>query len=238
MADPTSADTTTQEPQSIWRHKFNITSIKVDPMRWNKEWEKALHTMSPQDVYMTMEEKFLQAGILEPAKLSELSQGVKDVLCESQEGVVKLWDDLLEKKFEYFKTAWILLDEKECTRHLLTGLEEVCQQVSLGEDARTLCPEITISSMLKQRGGAFADFIDDYCKRLKDASAGQPLFFRSNSWDKALQDMPQSSSDTLEPSALTLLTLVRNEFIGEFNESSYMCTRKCLHGACLINFLF
>jgi hypothetical protein len=217
MADPTSADTTpAPERFSVWAHKFNITSMKANPIRWNREWEKALQTLSSSDVYRTMGEGLLEVGLLEPAKFSQVSQGVKDVLCYSEEGVTMIWDDMLQEKFESFKMAWLLLDEKERIRHLLKGLEEGCQRALLGEDSRALCPEITISSMLKRNGGAFTDFTSDYCKRLKDASASRPYFFPSDWWDKALQDLPQSLSETLEPSALALLTLVRNEFIGEF----------------------
>ena len=37
---------------SLFALKFNIPSIKSDSLRWNKEWDKVLHTLSAsEDVY-------------------------------------------------------------------------------------------------------------------------------------------------------------------------------------------
>jgi hypothetical protein len=95
------------------------------------------------------------------AKLEAHAQRLKGNVCEMQNGLSKLWDVLQEN---HIVTAWLLLAESERQRHLLKGLEGACQHASWRQDARALCPEITISFMLMRRGQAFIDFIDAYKK--------------------------------------------------------------------------
>ena len=92
-------------------------------------------------------------------------------------------------------------------------MEEASQNVFFAQDCRALCPEITISSILKQRGRAFVDFISAYRKGKKDLDASYSL--PNEWWEKAAEDTPQSVSGRFEESTLTLLTLERDEFICE-----------------------
>jgi hypothetical protein len=57
-----------------------------------------------------------------------------------------------------FVTMWLLLDEAERKRYLFQGMKETCERVSLHYDTRALCPEITMTAMLKHSGKAFTNF--------------------------------------------------------------------------------
>jgi hypothetical protein len=202
------------DPPSGWALKFNITSIKSDPWRWNKEWEKALHSdtlTSSRHVYSMMGRMY-GSDSWEPEKFSQHFQALKDLLCRAQDRVME--DHKLAEKGD-FVTAWLLLEEGERKRHLLKGLEEACRYSSLHQDARALCPEITISSLLKQRGRAFVDTIDAYVTGKKKANEGIPYIFPSEWWGKAVGDEPQSLSIESPVSKFALLTLHRNHFICE-----------------------
>jgi hypothetical protein len=127
--------------------------------------------------------------------------------------VVELWDEL--EKRGTFVTAWSLLEECERKRHLLKGMEEACQHAFFAHDSRALCPELTISAMLKQRGRAFVDFTGAYTKGKKDLDETTSYALPSEWWDQAAEDTPQTIMGGFEESTVTLLTLERGEFISE-----------------------
>jgi hypothetical protein len=94
---------------SLWVLKFKLPSI--DPLRWNKEWEKKLHMLSAsEDVYPMMSKMYMK-GKWESAALSDHSWELEAKVCTSQNVMAKLWDDLEER--EHFITAWLLLGEEE-----------------------------------------------------------------------------------------------------------------------------
>jgi hypothetical protein len=64
--------------------------------------------------------------------------------------------------------------------------------VSWRQDVHALCPEITISSMLKDKGWAFLDFICAYSKGIKDANENTLYLLLSGWWNMAVEDMPKS----------------------------------------------
>jgi hypothetical protein len=70
-----------------------------------------------------------------------------------------------------------------------------------------MCPEITITSMLKQNGKAFLEFVDVYLMGKKNAIDGNPYFLPSEWWN-----MKEASSEEF---ISALLTVQRNEFISE-----------------------
>jgi hypothetical protein len=216
MADTKIADiNSTPDPEddfSLWARHFKITSSKTDPARWNEEWEKALLSLSSGFVYATMGGR-LKESQMEPDKLSQLIQGTKDDLSKAQKTVAKLWDDLRGEG--HFKMAWLLLDERERRRHLLKGLEQACEHAAWGQDSRALCPEITISSMLKLKGRAFIDFIRDYTDGMRGVGVGSWYCLPSEWWDKAVEDVPGPVLEVLPESTFMVLTLHRNEFISE-----------------------
>jgi hypothetical protein len=211
----TTASATTDDSKdfSLWALKFNFTNIQSDPWRWNKEWDKVLRTLSfSKDVYPTMGPMYKKDS-WPAAELSTHTQQLRGNVCRMQNVVVKLWGDLRERG--HIVTAWVLLAESERQRHLLKGLEGACQHASWRQDARALCPEITMSSMLKRRGQAFIDFIDAYKKGKDDVSEDTPYYLPSEWWGNALEDLPQSLADTFVESTFVLFTLHRNEFICE-----------------------
>jgi hypothetical protein len=212
-ADATPMPKLTHE-HSIFARKFKITSFEHDPIRWNRDWEKVLRTLSSADVYTAMGEFLSKMSLSEPDAIPQLHQGFKEDVLSQQSAFTGVWDELLGENFDSFSAAWFLLDEKERTRHLLKGLEEASQRLGFGQDSRALCPEITVSAMLKQSGRTFTEFLTNYQAKLKETSAGHPYLVASEWWNKAPQDVPQSLSDTFPPSAFEILTLLRNVFIG------------------------
>lgn len=198
---------------SVWARKLELISFKDNPWRWNKEWEKALHSLSSsKDVYPVMSQ-FYSKDLWNSTDFSQHCEHLKGRVCEVQNIVVKLWDNVQEG--ERFVTAWFLLDEGERKRHLLKGMEEACQRAPLSQDSRALCPEVTISSMASQRGRAFVDFISAYSQGKKDVGENSTYSHPSDWWEKAADEIPQSLSDELQEHTFTLLTLHRNDFICE-----------------------
>jgi hypothetical protein len=222
MADTTSADITStpndgdSASESIWTSIIGTDRI-TDPGGWNKDWEKFLQTIVASDVYATMGRMF-RKGSKEPSVLLDFTQRLKAQVCLFQNALAKLWDEMEKTDSDHFETAWLLLDEKERKRHLMNGLEKVCKDGMFMEDNRALCPEITISSILKLNGQAFIDFIRSLTAGIKGAGADDAYFLPSEWWDKAVDDLPPSLSEKFEPSTSMLLTLMRNEFISEFIE--------------------
>jgi hypothetical protein len=112
-----------------------------------------------------------------------------------------------------FVTAWILLNHADRKRHLLEGIKKTCQTVTLRQDTRALCPEITTGAMLKQKGKAFTAFADNMAKAIRGAGPDNVYLLQSEWWLSAV-GMPEPWSEDTQFS-FTQLTLHRNEFIGE-----------------------
>jgi hypothetical protein len=101
------------------------------------------------------------------------------------------------------------LDEKERKRHLLKGFQEGYERVSFHYDSRALCPEITVRALLKRRGAVFTDLVGTVCEGKKEAGKGNVYLHPSEWWDQA-----KNVSDPNVEGTFSLLTLLRNEFIG------------------------
>jgi hypothetical protein len=216
MTDTHSTDTTLVrnhdwDDVSFWAGKYKITSLKSDPWRWNKDWEKVLRTLSSADVYSAMGRIYKKES-WPAAEHSKHTQVLKDGVCDIQNRMIDVHE--LGQKGD-FATAWVLLEENERKRHLLDGMKKAFEQVAYHQDSRALCPEITISSMLKQRGRAFLDFVDVYKKGKKDAGVDTPFCLPSEWWEKAVENAPQSLLETFAEPTFAFLTLHRNNFICE-----------------------
>jgi hypothetical protein len=99
-----------------------LTSFRADPWGWNKEWEKALRTLSfSKDVYPAMG-SFYSKTRLDP---TELSVGVAGV--SNRRNVIGKMCDAMEKEKGYLATAWLVLSTGERKRHLLKGMDEACK---------------------------------------------------------------------------------------------------------------
>jgi hypothetical protein len=205
---PTPINQTDDNP-SFWAGKFNITSFESDPWRWNKEWEKVLHTLSASEDVSLMVNQIRKKSVGKPENISRMVQDLQELVCKDQKKFVELWvDEKLAR--DDFVAAWMLLEEAELKRHLLKGIEEACQ-FGIGQDSRALCPEITISSMLRQGGRRFIDFTDSYTKGKQSVGEEAPYFLPSEWWEKAVGGLPQSRED----STCEILTLQRSIFICE-----------------------
>lgn len=200
------------ERKSLWRAHLKITGFQTDPVRWNKEWEKHLHTLSASDdVFPSMRVLYRKDSWTEETIAEHLGQ-IRAQLLEGQKLLVDLWADV--QQGEHFTTAWLLLEEGERKRHLLKGLEESISSGTFREDYRALCPEITITAMIKQRGRAYIEFFKTFTKG--KAEAGDDNVYRSPSawWDSATG---ATQDNDIHDLAYTLLTLERDSFIGRLN---------------------
>jgi hypothetical protein len=192
---------------SFFARKYNIPTFESDS--WNKEWEQVLRTLSAsEDVYSSMGDIWHPDQIKAPAqqKLKEF----REFVCMTQDKMVEVWDKLGEKI--RVDTLWLLLADEECKRHLLAGLRKACKDAIRGQDARALCPEVTVSFMLKQRGKAFIDFVKDCRNGKKDV--GEDPYLVPNAWWQNAVDMSAPLSEETE-FQFTMLSLERNHFIGE-----------------------
>jgi hypothetical protein len=214
MMEPDACDSDNEQNLSIFARKFQITSIASNPSRWNKEWEKALITLSASaDVYPIMSQIW-QKDRWDASDLSKMAQSLKDRVPKFHKCAVDLWNDV-GRRDGHFVSAWLLLDEGERKRHLMNALTGACEKVSYTQDARALCPEITVSAMLKQRGRAFTDFVGDFIEGAESVEAGITYCLPSEWWNKAV-DIQDPWPEEVQ-FAYELLTVQRNEFIGEFN---------------------
>lgn len=199
----------------IWDDTFAITNFKSDPVRWNKDWEQALHELPSKDVYSKMCLLWKRSG-WDPAVRLSLAQGLKDGLRKLQENVLGMWNEMENfRRLEKFRVVWLLLEDDDRQRHLLNGLAGASQSSSWGQSARALCPEITITSMMEVKGRTFIEFASDYHKSIKDICPSFSYFLPSMWWEKALQDAPKPLSDE-DKLAFELLTIQREEFVCEF----------------------
>lgn len=203
----------TNQSQSYFAYKFNMGSPD-EPARWNKEWETVLCTLSSSesassDVYRILSDPWSRDE-WKSSELLQLEQDYKKVLFMIQKIVVNQWDVI--KAQEQFVTAWPLLEEAERERHVLRGLKEACISSLCGQDARALCPELSLSLMLNQQGTGFTDFIEDY-RNGKKAAGEEDIYLLPNEWWQKAVGLSDPSSEAETP--FRLVTMVRNEFIGE-----------------------
>ena len=118
------------------------------------------------------------------------------------------------EKEGHFMTVWMLLDDAERKRHLLNGLKEACDQASLRQDGRALCPEITTRAMLKQNGMPFVEFVRNLAKGIREGGGEGRVYTLPSEWWQSAVTMPEPWSDEVK-FAFKQLSLQRNEFIGE-----------------------
>ena len=181
--------------------KFTVTtSVKTDPVQWNKEWDKGLHPLSAKDVYAELS-PIWTLDKLDPVHYAEILKGRVLLM---QNLMAKSWAEMEEDR--KFVTAWLLLAQCDRQTHLLKGMEVACMDSSLGGDARAMCPDIKISSMLKRHGRAYVDFLSRFTKEKKAVGENDIYQFPSQWWEEAVDQ-----SNTL----FALLTIQRNEFISE-----------------------
>jgi hypothetical protein len=224
MASASDDDVATKD-LPILSKKFNITDIKQDALKWDKEWEAAIASSSAADV-LTEICNFLDDSRLTPDVLEFLHSELRKVQ-ESAAGILRTIFD----NGQNFNTVWLLLDASEQRRHILDGLRkafESRQSMTLwGQDCRALCPEITVSNFLLQGGKGFLDFLTRTLGVLE--SSETPAFLPNQWWEQA-SNLPNpwwneasiETPTTEQKSRSTKLvfevaTIDRNKFIGNIS---------------------
>jgi hypothetical protein len=194
---------------SIFANKFTIPNIVFDLSRWDTAWEQALQTLSAsQDVFPIMSEivKMDQPG--SSMHSETMPKRLHAQVCRIQLLIAKIWAELDDT---CFTVGWMMLKVEDRKNHLLNGMKEACEYVPWGQNARALCPDITISSMMKDEGRGFTEFIDG-CGAMKKAGPGRVYLLWCEWWEKAVE-LPQPWPDDVQ-TAFTLLTMHRNQFVG------------------------
>jgi hypothetical protein len=187
--------------------------MRTDILLWDKAWEKTLRSISPS------EEMFPRLGCMWNPDLLEgsgmdfelMANNMYKRACDLQKILVMLDGDL--NKGEYVVTAWMLLDEVERRRHLLNGMKAACDCTLLRFDARALCPEITTTAMLKQRGMAFIDFARSLTNSIREAGPDE-LCLLPSEWFRSAVKEPEPWSDKTK-FIFRQLSIQRADFISE-----------------------
>lgn len=205
------ADTTSDVPDySVWGDEFKMEAFRADPAHWNKDWEKASRGRTAADVVIRMGAMF---GL---EKLPEnLIPMFTEHMMKMQDILVSVWGTV-EQNDRQFVTAWLLLGEKERTKHLNKGFEDAYPLVLGRQDARCFAPEITTSGLLKRNGQVFIELLEVCAKGKQGVGNGNPYIHPSEWWDKALDGVPESFHETWDERTYECMTLYRNDFISEF----------------------
>ncbi|KAG2345754.1 hypothetical protein BDR05DRAFT_879581 [Suillus weaverae] len=228
MASATKDHATVEKPggfPSLLSKKFNITDIKQDVLKWDKEWEVAIASSTAADVLKEMS-RLLDDSLFTPSDMELLHKGLRNF----QNPIADVMRKLLHNG--HFDTVWLLLDSAEQKRHVLEGLKGASEAATIwGQDCRALCPEVTVPNLLSQGGKGFIDFLT----RVSEAfgSSIEPGFLPNSWWEQA-SNLPNpwwgQASDVSPRKQISqstklvfeVATINRNKFIGHFALSSTM----------------
>ncbi|KAG1907964.1 uncharacterized protein F5891DRAFT_938647 [Suillus fuscotomentosus] len=203
MASPIKDDDTVKTPEDfppLLSKKFNITDVKQDALKWDKEWEAAIASSTAADVLKEMS-RFLDDSCFTPDAMEFFHQDLRSV----QNNVAKILRNLFDEG--HFDTIWLLLNVAEKKRHINEGLKGACEAPTFwGQDCRALCPEVTVSNLLTQGGKAFVDFLARVLELTE--SSLQPAFLPNPWWE-------QASNLAKSMLMFEVATINRNKFIGE-----------------------
>ncbi|KAG2038977.1 hypothetical protein BDR03DRAFT_999084 [Suillus americanus] len=182
--------------------KFDITGIKQDMLKWDKEWEAALASSTAADVLKeishVMDDSFFTLDDLEFLHLD---------LRNVQEGAAQS----LRKIFHegHFNTIWLLLDASEQRRHILEGLEKASEAPTLwGQDSRALCPEVTVLNSYQRAGRVFES--SDPALLPNSSDLPNPW------WEQTSNDANKKKRSKSTKIVFEVATINRNKFIGFF----------------------
>ncbi|KAG2345776.1 hypothetical protein BDR05DRAFT_974746 [Suillus weaverae] len=180
MASAIEDHTTVEKPidlPPLLSKKFNITDVKQDALKWNKEWEAAIASSTAADVLKEMT-YFLDDSFFPPTDIEFLHQDLRSV----QDRVAEILRSLFDEG--HFDTIWLLLNVAEKRRHILEGLKGASEAPTLwGQDCRALCPEVTVSNLLSQGGKGFIDFLTRVLE-ISESSI-KPAFLPNSWWEQA-----------------------------------------------------
>ena len=183
-----------QDRPSVFEDKYNIPIMSTDIMLWDKAWEKALRTHSPaEEMYPRLscmwDQDFGQGRDMN-------MENVPIEMAKKACGVQLLHADLLDvmNQEEFLVTTWMLLEEHERRRHLLSGMKAACDFTHFCLDARALCPEITTTAMLKRRGMAFIDLVRNVANGIRESGPDE-VYLPPSEWFRSAVKEPQPWSD-------------------------------------------
>ena len=124
--------------------------------------------------------------------------------------ITNIWDELDNT---LFSVAWMMSREDDRKNHILNGMKEACEYTPWGQDARALCPDITISAMMKGEGRGFTNLVKGYAGVVKQPGPSHS-YFLWNEWQlRAVESSEPWPNDVA--SAFHLLTMHRNQFVGK-----------------------
>jgi hypothetical protein len=197
---------------SVFARQFNIPNINSDISLWDQAWERVLPTLSSlRDVFPVLSQKW-QSNQPGTSAQSVAPKELEQRLCRFQELIAKLWEELIDRSFIH---VWLLLSEGEQRGYLLSGIKGACEYASLGQDARALCPEITVSTMLKHNGWGFALLANNCATAVREAGKGVNVTHLWSNWWFGAVRLPANLAEEIR-FPLAGLTLQRDEFIGEY----------------------
>jgi hypothetical protein len=134
---------------SIFANTFTIPSITIDLSGWDTAWDGFPSLSASQDVFPIMSEI---VKIDEPGS-SPYSENMPKRLhaqvCRIQLLISKLWAELDNT---WVSVASMTLKVEDRKNHMLNGMKEACEYA--------LCPDIMISSMIKDQGQGFTNFVE------------------------------------------------------------------------------
>ncbi|KAG1734548.1 hypothetical protein EDD22DRAFT_787874 [Suillus occidentalis] len=210
----------------ILSKKFNITDVKQDALKWNKEWEAAIASSTAADVLKEIT-YFLDDSFFPPSDIEFLHKDLRSVQDRVAEALRRLFDE------GHFDTIWLLLNVAEQRRHILEGLKGASVAPTLwGQDCRAFCPELTVSNLVSQGGKGFIDFLTRVLELFK--SPTKPAFLPNSWWEQA-SDLPNpwwDKASDVSPrkkptsqstkNVFEAVTINRNKFIAHFVLSSVL----------------
>jgi hypothetical protein len=195
--------------QSTFAHWFNIPSIADDISKWEEAWEGVLGRLSSSENVFPVLKEFWNLEQRGSSVLFDLSDRIRVQTLRSQDLTRKLLAEFDQRGF-----MLAMLKDEDVKRHLLNGMKEACAQVSLRENARALCPEITISKMMNHGRLIFDKFATFFCGYVEFAAADGGLALLESHWWSSAVSMQEPWPVDVQ-FAFKQLTVQRNEFISE-----------------------
>jgi hypothetical protein len=178
--------------------------------KWDQSWEQVLGGFtSAEDVFTILKDTW-KPGQQGPSALSDLPKRIRNRVLRSQAMASKLLYELDDRDFSL---VWALMKDEQLKGHYFNGLKGACAQSSLQEDARALCPEITINMASKRL--AYKFFLSHFRTGVRLAGEGNLALLHSDWWGAAVK-VPEPWPEDIK-FAFTQLTLQRNEFISEWS---------------------
>ncbi|EIW87286.1 hypothetical protein CONPUDRAFT_161860 [Coniophora puteana RWD-64-598 SS2] len=226
---------------SAWANKrsgFPVIDIRADRAKWVRDWDKGIGKIasSAQTVFretaLTHNIMQIHLGIKQPdidwlSRIQTINAANHTLYSES---VRDTWRNPRLLQISYSPRDWFsLIDAEKRFQIVCDALEKVCWNTILGQDARMLCPEITGTALLKQRGEGLFGFIDHYIDITFSIEEAQRDSLTHNAWWISAAQLESNSPISHETAAhlYKFYTEVRRDF---FNRFLTLITRNITEG--------